>query len=247
MPSSSPHIKALAFDAYGTLFDLRAAVMGFEGGLGAPVDDFAALWFRKKVEYSWLHSLMGREANFLAVTGEALDFALHAFGLDDPALRRDLLRCYDHLPVFPDALGALQQLKAADFPLAILSNGTPPMLQAVVANSELRDLIDVTLSAQQAGVFKPDPKVYQLAVDHFSLMPGQIGFVTANAWDAAGAAHFGLHVCWVNRNHAAPERLPAGPAIEVTSLEEVAVWLGEERNSNGSALWPGEAAGRRAC
>jgi len=219
-------IRACVFDAYGTLFDVHSAVARYRTALGPVADAVSAVWRSKQLEYSWLRSLMGRHADFWQITMDALDFALEQHQIGDAALRRHLCAAYFALDCYPEVPSVLQQLKAAGMPLAILSNGSPAMLQSAVAEARLEGLLDEVLSVEEVGVFKPDPRVYQLAVDRLNLAPGQISFQTANGWDAAGAAAFGLHVVWINRLGQVRERLPETPAAELESLAELPGLLG---------------------
>ncbi len=224
-----PHlqnIRACVFDAYGTLFDFNSAVAQHRARLGDHADRFSALWRTKQLEYTWLRSLMRRHADFWQVTQDALDYTLEAFGIVDEGLRRDLIDAYLHLAVYPDVRATLERLKRAGVRTAILSNGSPMMLQAAVTSAKIETLIDHVWSVEQVGVYKPDPRVYQLAVDKLGVPAEQIAFQSANAWDAAGAANCGLRVVWVNRFNQRRERLPATPDAEIKSLDELPGWLG---------------------
>ncbi len=215
---------AYLFDAYGTLFDVHSAVRYLSADVGPAGDALSAMWRAKQLEYSWLRSLMDRHADFWQLTQDALDYALAVHGRgDDPALRARLLSAYETLDPYPDARPLLAALRAANIPAAILSNGSPPMLASAVRAAGFEELLTGSLSVESAGVFKPDRRVYQLGADFFpGLAPAQIGFVSSNGWDAAGAAAFGFDVTWVNRAGLPPERLPAAPARVVGSLAEVA-------------------------
>jgi 2-haloacid dehalogenase len=223
MPHANPitGISACLFDAYGTLFDVHSAVGRHRPRLGPQADAISALWRNRQLEYTWLRSLMGRHADFWQVTGEALDFALAAHCIDDVRLRADLMAAYLELDCYPEVPAALEQLKTRGLQTAILSNGTPKMLLAAVAHSDLENRIDAVLSIETVRVYKPDPRVYQLAVESLQLPAEAIVFLSANAWDAAGAAAFGLRVAWVNRFQQQPERLPGRPDAEIFSLAEL--------------------------
>lgn len=214
-------IKACVFDAYGTLFDVHSAVGKHRDRLGDIADQVSALWRTKQLEYTWLRSLMGRHADFWQVTREALEFAFEMHGLTDSALSADLMDAYLQLTCYPEVPRALSELQTRGFELAILSNGTPPMLEAAVKNSHLEEMIPLIFSVETAGIFKPDPRVYQIAVDGLSAKPEGIVFQSSNAWDAAGAAAFGFKVAWVNRFGQSPERLPGKPDIEIKDLSEL--------------------------
>lgn len=211
-------IKACVFDAYGTLFDLGDVSARFRAELGPDAEAFAALWRRKQLEYTWLRSAMGRHADFWHVTGEALDHAFEAFGRDDAGLRTRLMEWWLTPKAYPEAPEVLASLRASGLSTAILSNGSPSMLTSGVAASGLGHVLNVVLSVEMAGIFKPHPTVYRLAARHFNLEPSEICFVSGNGWDAAGAAAFGFRVAWVNRAGLPRERLPAGPDVEIPDL-----------------------------
>jgi 2-haloacid dehalogenase len=212
-------ITACVFDAYGTLFDLDRIVSVGRAALGDRVATLSELWRRKQLEYSWLRSLMGRHADFWQVTGESLDYALATLGIADPALRAGLMEAYLSPSPFPDAIPALTRLHASEIQLAILSNGSPSMLTSAVKSADMNDLLDKVLSVESIGIFKPHPSVYRLATDAFDCQPNQIAFISSNGWDAAGASAFGFQTIWVNRRKAPREVLPAGPHLEIASLE----------------------------
>jgi len=214
-------IKACVFDAYGTLFDVHSAVGKHRARLGDVADQVSAVWRTKQLEYTWLRSLMGRHAEFWQVTREALDFAFEMHAVKDSELGADLMEAYLQLTCYPEVPAALAELKERGFQIAILSNGTPAMLEAAVKNSRLEEVIPQIFSVETVGVFKPDPRVYQIAVDELSLKPEEIVFQSSNAWDAAGAAAFGLKVAWINRFGQSPERLPGKPQVEIKDLSEL--------------------------
>lgn len=219
-------IGACVFDAYGTLFDVNAAAARCRDALGDKAEPLAVLWRQKQIQYSWLRSLMARHADFWQVTGEALDFAMETFGLSDGHLRARLMECYRRLDAYPDAAHLLKRLKAAGMPTAILSNGSPEMLADAVDSAGLGAFLDAVLSIEAAGIYKPHPSVYQLAVDRLGVSPGRICFLSSNGWDAHGAASFGFKVVWVNRARQASERLPGVPAGEIGALSELPALLG---------------------
>ena len=214
-------IGACVFDAYGTLFDYGSAAARGKDRLGADWAAVSELWRRKQLEYSWLRTLMGRHADFWHVTAEALDYALAAHGRDDPALRAFLMQQYFSLDAYPDAVPILDRLRASGLKTAVLSNGSPTMLVGAINSARLSDRLDAVLSVETAAVFKPHPSVYQIAVDKLGLPAHRICFVSANGWDAVGAAAFGLRVIWINRTKAPAERLPAAAAVEISSLADL--------------------------
>ncbi|MBM3599357.1 MAG: haloacid dehalogenase type II [Alphaproteobacteria bacterium] len=219
-------IGACVFDAYGTLFDVNSAAARRRDRLGAKADRLAELWRVKQLQYTWLRSLMGVHADFWKVTGDALDFAMAVLDIEDQALRNDLMELYLSLDAYPEVKTLLARLKRAGFKTAILSNGSPDMLAAATASAGLADLIDEVLSIEAAGIFKPHPSVYQLAVDRLGVPAARISFQSANAWDAVGAAQFGFRVAWCNRFGQPRERLGAQPHAEIKSLDELPALLG---------------------
>ena len=221
MPAALPGIKACVFDAYGTLFDYASAAARCRDVLGDRLDALNALWREKQLQYPWLRALQGRHADFWQVTGDALDFALETLGLGDARLRTRLMDLYLTLDAFPEVPETLRRLKAVGVQTAILSNGTPDMLDAAVRNAGIGDLLDAVLSVEAVGVYKPHPKVYHLAVDRFGIPASAIAFQSSNAWDAYAASAFGMRVVWCNRYGQRPERLPGKPDHVIRSLAEM--------------------------
>jgi len=219
--SRIPNTKACVFDAYGTLFDVHSAVGKYDGRLGDVAGQVSSLWRTKQLEYTWLRSLMKKHADFWQVTQDALDYTLDVFNIADQQLRNDLIDAYLELECYPEVPETLAKLKDNGRQIAILSNGTPAMLEAVVKSSGLEELVQTILSVEMVGIFKPDPAVYQLAIDRLGVTAEEIVFMSANAWDAAGATAFGLRVAWINRFAQRPERLPFQPDIEIKTLAEL--------------------------
>ena len=218
-------VKVCVFDAYGTLFDVFSVADGVRKAIGDKADAVTATWRQKQLEYSWLRSLMGAHADFWQVTRDALDFALSDAGNEDASLRDELQQLYLSLAPYPEVRSVLTDLKNAGMQRAILSNGAPAMLDAAVDSAGLGNLLDDVLSVELVGLFKPAPAVYQLAVDRFDCKPEEICFLSSNAWDAAGAAHFGFRVVWINRFGQVRERLPGRPVRELASLEALPTLL----------------------
>ncbi|UCH73150.1 MAG: haloacid dehalogenase type II [Rhodospirillales bacterium] len=213
-----PGIQACVFDAYGTLFDVHSAAAKCRTDLGDKADTLSDIWRQKQLQYTWLRSLMGTHADFWQVTGDALDFALAAVGLDDQAMRQRLMDLYLRLDAYPEVPAMLARLKAGGIATAILSNGAPAMLDAAVESAGLADSLDQVLSVEDVGIFKPDPRVYQLAVDRLGVAPREICFQSSNAWDAHAASHFGFRVVWVNRFGQPAERIPGTPDRQLGDL-----------------------------
>jgi len=218
--------RACVFDAYGTLFDLTSAARRCADGLGPKAEAVGTLWRTRQVEYSWLRSLMGAHADFWQVTGDSLDYALATHGIADAGLRARLMEAFLHIEAYPDALAMLKALKRAGRPAAILSNGSPRMLSAAVQSAGLGSFLDHVVSIEEAGTYKPHPRVYELMVRHLDMDAEHICFVSSNGWDAAGAAQFGFQAVWANRGGAPRERLPGEPAAEIRALDALPQLLG---------------------
>src|SRR5947208_12325900 len=176
-------VQACVFDAYGTLFDFASAARGCRDVLGDAIEKLTALWRDKQLQYTWLRAAQGRHADFWQVTGDALDFALETLGIAKPELRERLMQLYLTLETFPEVPYVLRQLKRPGLHTAILSNGSPKMLDAAVKGANLEGLLDAVLSVEEVGVYKPHPKVYQLAVDRLGTPARAIAFQSSNAWD----------------------------------------------------------------
>jgi 2-haloacid dehalogenase len=219
-------IRACVFDAYGTLFDFAAAAKGCRDVLGDDVDRLTVLWRDKQLQYTWLRAVQGQHADFWQVTGDALDYALETLGSDKPGLRDRLMTLYLTLETFPEVPEVLKRLKSAGLRTAILSNGSPKMLDAAVEGAGLSDLLDDVLSVEEVQVYKPDPKVYRLAVDRLGVPASAISFQSSNAWDAYAASSFGMQVVWCNRYRQRRERLPGNPDREIESLRELPALVG---------------------
>jgi 2-haloacid dehalogenase len=219
-------VQACVFDAYGTLFDFASAARGCRDVLGEGIDKLAALWRDKQLQYTWLRAVQGRHADFWQVTSDALDFTLETLALEKPGLRDRLMNLYLTLEPFPEVPDVLERLKRSGLRTAILSNGSPQMLDAVVRASGLSAHFDAVLSVEAVGVYKPHPKVYQLAVDRLGIPAAGIAFQSSNAWDAYAASAFGMQVVWCNRYGQRPERLPGKPDRTVQSLAELPALVG---------------------
>ena len=214
-------IRACVFDAYGTLFDVHSAVGKHRARLGEKADAVSGTWRAKQLEYTWQRTILDRYVDFWRITADGLDYALDAHGVGDAALRDDLLHAYLRLDCYPEAPGVLNTLKYAGLRTAILSNGSPMMLEAAVESAGIGDVLDAVISVDELGVYKPSPEVYQLAMDELEVGRGQVSFQSSNAWDAAAAATFGFRVAWCNRFGQARERLPDAPDVEIGTLDEL--------------------------
>jgi 2-haloacid dehalogenase len=203
--------RAFVFDAYGTLFDVHAAIGRHRAAAGPDSERFSEIWRTKQLEYTWTSTLAGRYVDFWSLTERALDFAFARFPSVDAALKPKLLAAYRELDAFPDARGVLRELKARGETTAILSNGTPEMLDAAVAAAGIE--LDAVLSVNAIGIYKPRPEVYALATERFQSKPADIVFVSSNRWDVMGAANFGFRTAWINRAHLPEEYAPAPDAV----------------------------------
>jgi 2-haloacid dehalogenase len=220
MSQPLPGVRACVFDAYGTLFDFASAANACRDALGDKTSRLTALWRDKQLQYTWLRTLQGLHADFWQVTGDALDFALDTLAIDR-GLRDRLMNLYLALDAFPEVPGVLRDLKAAGMRMAILSNGSPRMLDAAVAHAKLDGLFDAVLSVEEVGAFKTHPGVYQLAVDRLGIPASAVSFQSSNAWDAHAASAFGMQVVWCNRYGQRRERLPGAPDREIKTLAEL--------------------------
>ena len=206
------------FDAYGTLFDVNAAVMRHADALGERADRLADLWRTKQLEYSWVLSLMGRTADFWSLTVRSLDVAAARCGGISAEVRQRLLESYAELDAYPDAKPTLQALRGRGIRTAILSNGSPAMLAQAIAAAGLDTAFDAVLSVEAAGVFKTHPRTYGRVVDRFGVAPDDVRFVSSNRWDVAGATAFGFRAVWINRGRAPDEYLDLPPRAVFDSL-----------------------------
>ncbi|RMG68408.1 MAG: haloacid dehalogenase type II [Calditrichaeota bacterium] len=221
-PAPQPPIHSLAFDAYGTLFDVFAVGDAAKQIFGVHADAVLATWRSKQLEYTWLRALMNRYADFETVTVQALRYACRRHGLQcSREVERKLMEAYYRLAAFPEVPDVLVRLKKAGCRCVILSNGTPEMLNAAVRSAGLTPFLDAVLSAHQVQTYKPHPAVYQLAVEFFQQPADRIGFVSSNGFDVAGATSFGLQTFWINRNQTVAEELDLKPRFTGGNLQSV--------------------------
>lgn len=211
-------IRACVFDAYGTLLDFASAAERCRDVLGDQTCQLTMLWRDKQLQYTWMRALQGAHTDFWQVTQDALDFSLEALGIDNTELRARLMDLYRTLDCFAEVPSVLATLKQSGLTTAVLSNGTPDMLQASLVHSGIAHLIDPVLSVEEVGVYKTDRRVYQLAVDRLGVAPSDIAFMSANAWDAHAAANFGMTVFWINRTKQPCDRLPGTLHAELSDL-----------------------------
>ena len=218
-------IRAILFDVYGTLLDVHSAIAREGKELGARADSVSRLWRQKQLEYAWVWSLRGEYRGFQALTESALDYALAAHDVDSSALKARLLSAYRRLDAFPDVAAALAALRKQGLHLAALSNGDPEMLEAGLRSAGLRDALDAILSVAPLRIYKPDRQVYELGRSWADAPAQKIAFVSANAWDAGGAAAFGFRTFWVDRAGQPPEYDVPRHATVVAGLGDIAAHL----------------------
>ena len=214
------NIKAIIFDAYGTLFDVNSAAEKCKGKIGDKWEDFANYWRTTQLEYTWLRSLMNRHKDFWKITEDSLDKSMKFFKIDN-SMRNDLLDLYKVLSPFSEDKETLNKLKKKDFKLAILSNGTPSLLGDLVKNNNLENIFDDIFSIEEVGIFKPDSKVYELPVNKYKIKKDEILFLSANTWDVSGGGNYGYNSVWVNRNKNIFDNLDYQPLDEIHDLSEL--------------------------
>ena len=213
--------SASVFDAYGTLFDVHAAVRKHAGEMGPDGQAFSDLWRAKQLEYSWIRTLMGAHADFWTLTEQALDHAFARFPSADPKLKASLLDAYWHLDCYPEVPSVLKSLKSRGARIAILSNGTPQMLQSAVKKAGLDLIIDDIFSVETVRAFKTAPAVYDMVTTTYRLYPNVVSFQSSNRWDVAGATKFGFRTVWINRGDMPDEYADFGPSLILPSLESL--------------------------
>ncbi|OBZ95949.1 haloacid dehalogenase [Pararhizobium polonicum] len=212
---------AYVFDAYGTLFDVHAAVRRHAPAMGADGQAFSDLWRAKQLEYSWIRTLMGTYTDFWTLTEQSLDYAFARFPSADRTLKTALLDAYWHLDCYPEVPGVLKHLKDRGARIAILSNGTPQMLQSAVKKAGLDLIIDDIFSVETVKSFKTAPAVYDMVTTTYRLYPDAVSFQSSNRWDIAGATKFGFRTVWINRGNMPDEYADYGPSLILPSLESL--------------------------
>ena len=214
------NIKAIIFDAYGTLFDVNSAAEKCKDKIGDKWEPFANFWRTTQLEYTWLRSLMGRHKDFWQITEDSLDKSMKAFNIDS-SMKNELLNLYKILSPYKEVSETLKALKEKKFKLAILSNGTPSLLNELVKSNNLNDLFDDIFSIEEVGVYKPDSKVYDIPVKKYKIKKDEIAFLSANTWDVSGGGNYGYQAIWVNRNNNIFDNLDYKPISEIKSLKEL--------------------------
>ena len=213
-------IKAIIFDAYGTLFDVNSAAEKCKEKLGDKWEGFANYWRTTQLEYTWLRSLMRRHKDFWQITEDSLDKSMNFYNIDN-SMRSELLNLYKVLSPFIEVRDALKKLKQLNYKLAILSNGTPDLLNELVVSNQLKDIFDDIFSVEEAGIFKPDSKVYDLPINKYNIEKNEVLFLSANTWDVSGAGNYRYHAVWVNRNNNIFDKLDFEPKKQISNLLEL--------------------------
>ena len=212
--------KALVFDAYGTLFDVNSAANKCKDKIGEDWENFANFWRTTQLEYTWLRSLMRRHKDFWEITEDSLDKSMKVFGVDKN-MKNELLNLYKVLSPYPEVKNVLENLKDRNFKLAILSNGTPDLLNELVTSNNLKNLFDDLFSVEEVKVFKPDSKVYEIPTKKYNIKANQIIFLSSNTWDVSGGGNFGYNSVWVNRNKSKFDLLDYQPKNEINNLTQL--------------------------
>jgi len=214
------NIKAIIFDAYGTLFDVNSAAEKCKDKIGNKWEGFANFWRTTQLEYTWIRSLMKRHKNFWQITEDSLDKSMKTYNVD-PLMKNELLNLYKVLSPFEEVPQILKELKAKKFKLAILSNGTPSLLNELVKSNKLDDLFDDIFSIEEVGIYKPDSKVYNLPIKKYKIRRNEVAFLSANTWDVSGGGNYGYQSIWVNRNNNVFDNLDYKFKFEVKNLREL--------------------------
>jgi len=214
------NIKAIIFDAYGTLFDVNSAAEKCKEKIGNKWESFASYWRTTQLEYTWLRSLMKRHKNFWQVTEDSLDKSMKVFEIDG-SMRSELLNLYKILSTYPEVKNSLSNLKQKKYKLAILSNGTPSLLNELVKSNDLENIFDDIFSIEEAGIYKPDSKVYNIPIKKYQIQKNEVVFLSANTWDVSGGGNYGFNSIWVNRNNNIFDKLDYKPQNEVKNLTQL--------------------------
>jgi 2-haloacid dehalogenase len=212
--------KAVVFDAYGTLFDVNSAAEKCKNQIGDKWEGFANYWRTTQLEYTWLRSLMKRHKDFWKVTEDSLDKSMKVFNIN-PNMKEELLSLYKKLSTFPEVNDALKQLKNKNLKLAILSNGSPDLLNELVNSNNLTEIFDDLFSIEEVKIYKPDNKVYEIPVNKYKIKPEEIFFLSSNTWDVSGGGNYGYQSIWVNRNNNIFDNLDYKAKHEIKNLKQL--------------------------
>ena len=214
------NVKAIIFDAYGTLFDVNSAAEKCKDKIGDKWEGFANFWRTTQLEYTWLRSLMDRHKDFWQITEDSLDKSIKVFNID-PSMRNELLNLYKILSPYKEVPETLKTLKEKKFKLAILSNGTPSLLDDLVKSNHLDNLFDDIFSIEQVGVYKPSSRVYDMPIKKYNINKSEVAFLSANTWDVSGGGNYGYQSIWVNRNNNIFDNLDFRPKYQITDLNKL--------------------------
>ena len=214
------NIKAIIFDAYGTLFDVNSAAEKCKDKIGAKWEGFANFWRTNQLEYTWLRSLMGRHKDFWQITEDSLDKSMKTFDIDS-SMKSELLNLYKVLSPFKEVPETLKKLKEKNFKLAILSNGTPSLLKELVESNNLDNLFDDLFSIEEVRIYKPDSKVYDMPINKYQIEKNEVYFLSSNTWDVSGGGNYGYNSIWVNRNNNIFDKLDYSPKHQIKQLGEL--------------------------
>ena len=214
------NIKAIIFDAYGTLFDVNSAAEKCKDKIGSKWEKFADYWRTTQLEYTWLRSLMNRHKDFLQVTEESLYKSMKKFEID-LSMKNELLSLYKVLSTFKEVPEVLKKLKEKKYKLGILSNGTPYLLEELIKSNNLQNIFDDVFSIEKVGIYKPDSKVYEIPIRKYKIKKEEVVFLSANTWDVCGGGNYGFNSVWVNRNNNIFDYLDYKPKNEIKNLKEL--------------------------
>ena len=214
------NIKSVVFDAYGTLFDVNSAAEKCKDKIGDKWEGFANFWRTTQLQYTWLRSLMQRHKDFWQVTEDSLDKSMKIFSIDS-SMKNELLNLYKKLSPYSEVKGVLSSLKEKKYKLAILSNGTPTLLNELVKSNNLENIFDDLFSIEEVGIYKPDSKVYDIPVKKYQIKADEVAFLSANTWDVSGGGNYGYNAIWVNRNKNIFDNLDYKPKNEVSDLTQI--------------------------
>ena len=213
------NIKAIIFDAYGTLFDVNSAAEKCKNKIGSKWESFSNYWRTTQLEYTWLRSIMKRHKDFWEITEDSLDKSMKVFNIN-PYMKSELLDLYKILSPYPEVKETLQLLKEKNYKLSILSNGTPSLLNELVSSNNLKVFDDI-FSVEEVGIFKPDSKVYDIPVKKYKIEKREVAFLSANTWDVSGGGNYGFNAIWVNRNNIIFDNLDYSPENQINNLKHL--------------------------
>ena len=213
------NIKAIIFDAYGTLFDVNSAAEKCKDKIGSKWESFSNYWRTTQLEYTWLRSLMKRHKDFWKITEDSLDKSIKVFDIN-PDMKSELLDLYKILSPYPEVKETLKLLKEKNYKLSILSNGTPSLLKGLVSRNNI-EVFDDIFSVEEVGIFKPNSKVYDIPVKKYEIEKNEVAFLSANTWDVSGGGNYGFNAIWVNRNNTIFDNLDYSPVNQINNLKHL--------------------------